>query len=158
MPAKNWSGREVLNLRHYAPKADALPGCATPRKDAAERGIGDIISNLARTRYQASDIARITNDPRAAASPRRAGHLQSVLRMRYRPSRLSPTMRSHPTGCRRGLSRRMLRAAQPPVASQSVRNSREMYLRGTSSSASAMPTRMIVKRISSAHFTCVMFR
>src|ERR687884_1766680 len=28
----NWSGREDLNLRHPAPKAGALPGCATPRK------------------------------------------------------------------------------------------------------------------------------
>ena len=117
-----------------------------------------IIAKKQSLRDWGASASRITNDPRAAASPRRAGHLQSVLRMRYRPSRLSPTMRSHPTGCRRGLSRRMLRAAQPPVASQSVRNSREMYLRGTSSSASAMPTRMIVKRISSAHFTCVMFR
>ena len=27
-----WSGREDLNLRHSAPKADALPGCATPRR------------------------------------------------------------------------------------------------------------------------------
>ena len=26
-----WSGRQDLNLRHSAPKADALPGCATPR-------------------------------------------------------------------------------------------------------------------------------
>ncbi len=26
------SGREDLNLRHSAPKADALPGCATPRR------------------------------------------------------------------------------------------------------------------------------
>ncbi len=26
-----WSGREDLNLRHLAPKASALPGCATPR-------------------------------------------------------------------------------------------------------------------------------
>ena len=26
-----WSGREDLNLRHPAPKAGALPGCATPR-------------------------------------------------------------------------------------------------------------------------------
>ena len=31
-----WSGREDLNLRHSAPKADALPGCATPRKDGRE--------------------------------------------------------------------------------------------------------------------------
>jgi hypothetical protein len=27
-----WSGREDLNLRLSAPKADALPGCATPRE------------------------------------------------------------------------------------------------------------------------------
>jgi hypothetical protein len=30
-PQLNWSGREDLNLRLSAPKADALPGCATPR-------------------------------------------------------------------------------------------------------------------------------
>ena len=28
---REWSGREDLNLRPSAPKADALPGCATPR-------------------------------------------------------------------------------------------------------------------------------
>ena len=27
-----WSGREDLNLRPPAPKAGALPGCATPRR------------------------------------------------------------------------------------------------------------------------------
>ena len=27
----DWSEREDLNLRHSAPKADALPGCATLR-------------------------------------------------------------------------------------------------------------------------------
>ena len=27
-----WSGRQDLNLRPSAPKADALPGCATPRR------------------------------------------------------------------------------------------------------------------------------
>ncbi len=26
-----WSGRSDLNTRHLAPKASALPGCATPR-------------------------------------------------------------------------------------------------------------------------------
>ena len=30
--AKKWSGRRDLNPRHPAPKAGALPGCATPRK------------------------------------------------------------------------------------------------------------------------------
>src|SRR5690348_333515 len=29
--AESWSGREDLNLRPPAPKAGALPGCATPR-------------------------------------------------------------------------------------------------------------------------------
>jgi site-specific DNA recombinase len=29
---ENWSGREDLNLRPPAPKAGALPGCATPRQ------------------------------------------------------------------------------------------------------------------------------
>ena len=101
--------------------------------------------------------SRITNDPRASASPRRAGNLQSVLSTRQRQNSPSRAMRSHPTGFRRGLSGRMFRAVRPPVAGQSVRNSREMYLRGVSSSASAMPTFMIVKRISSAHFICVMF-
>src|SRR5688572_19427538 len=28
---ERWSGRQDLNLRPSAPKADALPGCATPR-------------------------------------------------------------------------------------------------------------------------------
>ena len=31
--SENWSGREDLNLRPPAPKAGALPGCATPRHD-----------------------------------------------------------------------------------------------------------------------------
>src|SRR5258705_9803444 len=30
--SENWSGREDSNLRPPAPKAGALPGCATPRK------------------------------------------------------------------------------------------------------------------------------
>jgi hypothetical protein len=30
--SKGWSGREDLNLRLPAPKAGALPGCATPRQ------------------------------------------------------------------------------------------------------------------------------
>ena len=28
-----WSGRQDSNLRHPAPKAGALPGCATPRRE-----------------------------------------------------------------------------------------------------------------------------
>ena len=48
-------------------------------------------------------------------------------------------MTSHPTGCRRGQIGRILRAARPPVAIQSVRNSRETYLRGSSSRARAIP-------------------
>jgi hypothetical protein len=34
--AQVWSGREDLNLRLPAPKAGALPGCATPRKQRPE--------------------------------------------------------------------------------------------------------------------------
>src|ERR1700744_2260952 len=30
--ADTWSGRQDSNLRPSAPKADALPGCATPRR------------------------------------------------------------------------------------------------------------------------------
>ena len=30
---KGWSGRQDSNLRPSAPKADALPGCATPRQE-----------------------------------------------------------------------------------------------------------------------------
>jgi hypothetical protein len=33
--AASLSGREDLNLRPPAPKAGALPGCATPREKAA---------------------------------------------------------------------------------------------------------------------------
>src|SRR5205814_9133712 len=31
---RRWSGRQDSNLRPSAPKADALPGCATPRSPA----------------------------------------------------------------------------------------------------------------------------
>jgi hypothetical protein len=32
-----WSGREDLNLRPLRPERSALPGCATPRQDQAEK-------------------------------------------------------------------------------------------------------------------------
>jgi hypothetical protein len=35
VPPASLSGREDLNLRPPAPKAGALPGCATPREEAA---------------------------------------------------------------------------------------------------------------------------
>ncbi len=35
-----WSGREDSNLRPSAPKADALPGCATPRHSSIVARIG----------------------------------------------------------------------------------------------------------------------
>ena len=82
---------------------------------------------------------RITNDPRSPAPPRRAGHLQSILRVCHSRACHFQAMRGHPTGCRRDLPGRVLRAARPPVAIQSVRNSRETYLRGSSSSARAIP-------------------
>ncbi len=39
---ETWSGREDLNLRHPAPKAGALPGCATPRYSVLNTIIQDI--------------------------------------------------------------------------------------------------------------------
>jgi hypothetical protein len=38
-----WSGREDLNLRPPAPKAGALPGCATPRQNST---INPIVSDV----------------------------------------------------------------------------------------------------------------
>src|SRR5581483_7942860 len=37
--SEGWSGRQDLNLRPSAPKADALPGCATPRRSGS-RALG----------------------------------------------------------------------------------------------------------------------
>ena len=37
-----WSGRQDSNLRPSAPKADALPDCATPRHQAGNGGPGRI--------------------------------------------------------------------------------------------------------------------
>ena len=39
---RNWiSGRQDLNLRHLAPKASALPNCATPRNERVNRSPSD---------------------------------------------------------------------------------------------------------------------
>ncbi len=53
-----WSGREDLNLRHPAPKAGALPGCATPRRfhSAEDRVLSPFSNHLSqqlRTDYSA---------------------------------------------------------------------------------------------------------
>src|SRR5215471_11178742 len=39
-----WSGREDLNLRPPAPKAGALPGCATPRRHHRVESLESTIS------------------------------------------------------------------------------------------------------------------
>ena len=49
---KAWSGQQDLNLRPSAPKADALPDCAMPRRDRYAR-------------------ARYTLHPRPASKPQR---------------------------------------------------------------------------------------
>ncbi len=41
---EKWSGREDLNLRHPAPKAGALPGCATPRCISVANRAGNIVA------------------------------------------------------------------------------------------------------------------
>ena len=38
----DWSGREDLNLRLPAPKAGALPGCATPRRLNKSLSVGRV--------------------------------------------------------------------------------------------------------------------
>ncbi len=40
-PATKWSGREDSNLRPSAPKADALPDCATPRQKSPLAGVAN---------------------------------------------------------------------------------------------------------------------
>ena len=86
-------------------------------------------------------MSRITNDPRSPAAPRRAGHLQSILRVCHSRACHFQAVRGHPTGCRRGRIGRILRAARPPVAIQSVRNSRETYLRCGTGRDGATPSR-----------------
>ena len=84
-------------------------------------------------------LARITN------APARLGCAEPPWTFAIGFARRDPAappvqgMTSHPTGGRRETIGRFSRAARPPVALQSVRNSREMYLRGSSSSASAIP-------------------
>ena len=34
----HWSGRQDLNLRPFGPEPNALPNCATPRKNGANEG------------------------------------------------------------------------------------------------------------------------
>jgi hypothetical protein len=41
-PSEVWSGREDLNLRHPAPKAGALPGCATPRSESILQQVANL--------------------------------------------------------------------------------------------------------------------
>ena len=113
----------------------------TPVFRPSSRGI---IPNIISWRNGVRRQTRITNDPRSPASPRRAGHLQSVRRVRHRQKRLFQAVHSHPTGCRRDLSGRILRAAQTPAVCHSVRNSLEMYLRGILPSERTIPTRIIV--------------
>ena len=87
----------------------------------------------------AHKAARITNAPDVSAAPSRRGHSQSIFGDEAAKSAPNHGVASHPTGGRRETIGRFSRAARPPVALQSVRNSREMYLRGSSSSASAIP-------------------
>ena len=103
-----------------------------------------LYQNQFRWRNRPGEKSRITNDPRSPAPPRRAGHLLSIWRVRHSRARHFQAMRGHPTDCRRDHSERVLRAARPPVAFHSLRNSLDMYLRGISSSERTIPTRIIV--------------
>ena len=63
-------------------------------------------------------------------------------------------MTSHPTGCRRGRIGRILRAARPPVAIQSVRNSRETYLRCGTGRDGSTPSRPCGQRSPPTAYLC----
>ena len=110
----------------------------------ADGRVEGIVANLCDVAEGVGEKTRITNDPRSPAPPRRAGHLQSIWRVRHSRARHFQAMRGHPTDCRRDHSERVLRAARPPVAFHSLRNSLDMYLRGISSSERTIPTRIIV--------------
>ena len=114
------------------------------RHGVQSRGAAISYHKVALAVYRKFCWTRITNDPRSPAPPRRAGHLQSIWRVRHSRARHFQAMRGHPTDCRRDHSERVLRAARPPVAFHSLRNSLDMYLRGISSSERTIPTRIIV--------------
>src|SRR3546814_8615436 len=77
---RNWSGRQDSNLRHPAPKAGALPGCATPRTADALRfhALGEQAERTAGTRRAA---------PRPGVlryrSEEHTSELQSLMRISY---------------------------------------------------------------------------
>jgi hypothetical protein len=61
-PRIDWSGRQDLNLRHHAPKACALPGCATPRLRRFEvRGTRTEVQNRSSCLDPRSFINRLLN-------------------------------------------------------------------------------------------------
>src|ERR1019366_36560 len=72
-----WSGREDSNLRPSAPKADALPGCATPRRDVlivtrtsldSKRGVEACVSLSGESSTPASRLPALREWRRSAAS------------------------------------------------------------------------------------------
>src|SRR5258708_35609830 len=75
--AKNqeWSGREDLNLRPPAPKAGALPGCATPR----QMNEADIHS---------SRMLLLSHFPARTQAPSAFGALQSAIDTREPSTRV----------------------------------------------------------------------
>ena len=61
---KKWSGRQDSNLRHPAPKAGALPDCATPRRGRLSGEVGlPSIKHASKSEDRASYLLWRTNAP-----------------------------------------------------------------------------------------------
>src|SRR3569833_624941 len=82
---ENWSGRQDLNLRHPAPKAGALPGCATPRPFSSRGGPwwARQDSNLRPDRYERPAL---TAELQARKDADRAGRALAACRRQHKPS------------------------------------------------------------------------
>ena len=100
------SGRPDLNRRPPAPKAGALPGCATPRGSGYGR-----VARPGRTRRPAP----ASPPPWPTSSPLRALHYDLAARGGAR-SRRRPALRRH----RRGAARRAARAHRRTTSSRST--------------------------------------
>ena len=66
---RDWSGRRDLNPRPSAPKADALPGCATPRRGSRPAGSPEAVACRSRSQDDTSGLWVSQFAPRAPCGP-----------------------------------------------------------------------------------------
>src|SRR6185437_15370668 len=85
LSAGAWSGRPDLNRRPSAPKADALPDCATPRrKRLMTRGFLRAAEAPRKRKFQCAKVGHVRPDPRGrparpCAIDQRAGRTAAAL-------------------------------------------------------------------------------